>query len=72
MASICYSFWGIENGIDCADAACVVVVAVVVVCEVWQRLMYSASEMYAYKHKTQDTLVCFFVCVCAFPFMGAA
>lgn len=47
-----------RNGIDCADAASVVVV-VVVVCEVWQRLMYSASE-----HKTQDTLVCLFVCVC--------
>lgn len=43
-----------RNGIDCADAA-----SVVVVCEVWQRLMYSASE-----HKTQDTLVCSFVCVC--------
>lgn len=46
-----------RNGIDCADAASVVVV--VVVCEVWQRLMYSASE-----HKTQDTLVCSFACVC--------
>lgn len=44
-----------RNGIDCADAASVVVV----VCEVWQRLMYSASE-----HKTQDTLVCSFVYVC--------